>query len=190
MGGFTFDIGIGIPSDLIGWAMQLLPAALAIALERSTVRRSRGDYLMSLILYPVGCALMVILASIFAMAAGYEDQQNVSIFLGYRDLIILTPISLAALGIEAFYRILVSRLIVRRLRDGGITVLALQQRLRGIDIDIAARILLQILGDVGFKSKDSLDLATSELRKAIDGRQALRFLRRWIFRLFWWKWGI
>ena len=120
MGGFTFDIGIGIPSDLIGWAMQLLPAALAIALERSTVRRSRGDYLMSLILYPVGCALMVILASIFAMAAGYEDQQNVSIFLGYRDLIILTPISLAALGIEAFYRILVSRLIVRRLRDGGI----------------------------------------------------------------------
>lgn len=120
MGGFNFDIGVGVPVDLFGWTMQVLPAALAIALERSTGRRSRGDYLIALIFYPIGCVLMIFLASAFAMAAGYEDQQNASFFLGFRDPIFLTPISLAALAIEALYRFLVARLIVKRLRDGGI----------------------------------------------------------------------
>jgi uncharacterized membrane protein YhaH (DUF805 family) len=120
MGGFTFDVGVGIPVDLVGWAMQLLPAACAIALERSTERRSRGDYLIALIVYPISCVMMIFVAGAFAMAAGYEDQQNASFFVGYRDPILLTPIFLAALAIEALFRFLVARLIVRRLRDGGI----------------------------------------------------------------------
>ncbi len=120
MGGFTFDIGVGVPVDILGWMMQLLPAACAIALERSTVRLSRGDYIMALIVYPVGCVALVFLASIVAMAAGYEDEQNFSFFLGYRDIILLNPISMGALGIEALFRFLVARLIVRRLRDGRI----------------------------------------------------------------------
>jgi uncharacterized membrane protein YhaH (DUF805 family) len=75
---------------------------------------------MALIFYPVGCVVMIFIASAFAMAAGYEDQQNASFFLGFRDPIFLTPISLAALAIEALFRFLVARLIVQRLRDGGI----------------------------------------------------------------------
>jgi uncharacterized membrane protein YhaH (DUF805 family) len=121
MGGFSFDIGIGVPVDLIGWIMQFLPAACGIALQRSVARRSRADYLIALILYPIGCLLTVMTASVFAMAAGYEDEQNFSFFLGYRDAILLTPISITSLAIESLFRFLVARLIVQRLRDSGMS---------------------------------------------------------------------
>lgn len=120
---FSIDLSLDpasyMPVDLIGWVMQIVPAAFAVWTERSGIRFARVSYLISLILRVIGMTILAMIAlKITGALAGmptFGDFFNPE-----------TPSSLwtlAAVGyvMNILWSIVLVRALVRRMRDAGIS---------------------------------------------------------------------
>jgi len=123
---FSFDLNLdpmaSIPVDLIGWALQIIPAAITVWSEKSGIRLTRGAYFWSLFWRIIGMLIlsMIMLNVLTLFMVQSNGIPTPAMLMSVDFWISFWPLALAATAIDVFFTWVMVRPVVRRLRDAGI----------------------------------------------------------------------
>lgn len=106
------------PTDLIAWMLQTLPVAFAVWTEHSGQRLARVSYLFSLILRALGMLILGWIA--LSIATSITGMPSMSDFFNPQAASNFWPLALVAYALNILFTIILTRALIRRLRDAGI----------------------------------------------------------------------
>jgi uncharacterized membrane protein YhaH (DUF805 family) len=106
------------PTDLIAWALQTLPVAFAVYTEHSGQRLARVSYFFSLILRALGIMILGWIA--LSLTSSITGLPSMSDFFNPQMASRFWPLAMVAYALNILFTIVLTRALVRRLRDAGI----------------------------------------------------------------------
>lgn len=123
---FSLEFSLGqmgqIPSDPLGWALYVLPAALAVWTERSGQRLARGEYFWALVWRVLGVLVlsMIVLGVLLNSLTWRSGGVTFARLMDPDFIESLWPQLLVLFALQIFITFLFVRVVVQRMRDAGI----------------------------------------------------------------------